>query len=54
MSRNVRPNGEEKNSNILLVETSISKTTTLKTEKGIEISIKMVLTGMLRVDESGS
>jgi len=46
--------GKKKNSNTLLVETPISKTTTLKTEKGIEISIKMVLTGMLLVDECGS
>jgi len=46
--------GKKKNSNTLLVETPISKTTTLKTEKETEINIKMVLPGMLRVDESGS
>jgi hypothetical protein len=39
--------GKEKNSNTLLFETAILKTTSLKAEKALEISIKMVLTDML-------
>ena len=46
--------GKNKTSNTLLVKTPISKTTTLKKEKELEISIKMVLTEIMRVDESGS